>query len=68
MENNMSDNFDINVKMPILKSIKLRLFSVSNQRELLLDFLYWRETEIHPADAINIVNKFLEQKKSNNCC
>lgn len=68
MKDNMSDNFDINVKMPIWKSIKLRLFSVSNQRELLLDFLYWRETEIHPADANNIVNKFLEQKKSNNSC
>ena len=36
---------------------------VSNRRELLLDFLYWRETEIHPADANKIVNNFLEQKK-----
>lgn len=41
---------------------------VSNRRELLLDFLYWRESEIHPADANNIVNKFLEQKKTNNSC
>lgn len=68
MKDNMSDNFDINVKMPIWKSIKLRLFSVSNQRELLLDFLYWRESEIHPADANKIVDNFLEQKKSNNSC
>jgi hypothetical protein len=68
MKDNMSDNFDINVKMPIWKSIKLRLFSVSNQRELLLDFLYWREDEIHPSDANKIVNKYLEQKKSNNSC
>jgi len=68
MKDNMSDNFDINVKMPIWKSIKLRLFSVSNQRELLLDFLYWREDEIHPADANKIVNKYFEQKKSNNSC
>ena len=41
---------------------------VSNRRELLLDFLYWRETEIHPEDANKIVNNFLEQKKSNNSC
>lgn len=68
MKDNMSDNFDINVKMPIWKSIKLRLFSVSNQRELLLDFLYWRESEIHPADANKIVHNFFEQKKSNNSC
>ena len=45
---------------------KLLIQRVSNQRELLLDFLYWRETEIHPADANKIVNNFLEQKKSNN--
>ena len=68
MKDNMSDNFDINVKMPIWKSIKLRLFSVSNQRELLLDFIYWREKEIHPADANKIVDNYLEQKKSNNSC
>jgi hypothetical protein len=68
MKDNMSDNFDINVKMPVWKSIKLRLFSVGNQRELLLDFLYWREKEIHPADANKIINNYLEQKKSNNSC
>ena len=48
------------------KSIKWYLFSARNKRRLLLDFIYWRETEIHPADANNIVNKFLEQKKYNN--
>ena len=68
MEDNMSDNFDINVKIPIGKSIKLRLFSDSCQKKMLLDFLYWRESEIHPADATKIVNNFLEQKKSNNSC
>lgn len=68
MKDNMSDNFDINVKMPVWKSIKLRLFSVGNQRELLLDFLCWREKEIHPADANKIINNYLEQKKSNNSC
>ncbi len=53
----------------LIKKLKaLRLYFVSNRRELLLDFLYWRETEIHPADANNIVNKYLEQKKSNNSC
>ena len=36
MENNMSDDFDINVKMPFLNSMKLRLFSVSNQSDDIL--------------------------------
>lgn len=62
----MTDNFDLNVKIPIWKSIKMRFFSVNSQRKLLLDFIYWRENEIHPADANNIINNYLEQKKSNN--
>jgi len=41
---------------------------VSNRRELLLDFIYWRENEIHPADANKIVNNYLAKQKSNNCC
>ena len=41
---------------------------VSNRRELLLDFIYWREKEIHPADANKIVNNYLTERKSNNCC
>ena len=40
MENNMSDDFDINVKMPIWKSIKLRLFSVS-ERSSFEKAMYW---------------------------
>ena len=36
MENNMSDDFDINVKMPFSNSMKLRLFSVSNQSDDIL--------------------------------
>ena len=32
----MSDDFDINVKMPFLNSMKLRLFSVSNQSDDIL--------------------------------
>ena len=36
MENNMSDDFDINVKIPFLNSMKLRLFSVSNQSDDIL--------------------------------
>ena len=36
MENNMSDDFDINVKMPFLNRMKLRLFSVSNQSDDIL--------------------------------
>lgn len=41
---------------------------VSNRRELLLDFIYWREKKIHPADANKIVNNYLAERKSNNCC
>ena len=63
MKDNMSDNFDINVKMPIWKSIKLRLFSVSNQQELLLDFIYWREPDIHPMDAEKLIDIYLSQNK-----
>ena len=40
---------------------------VSNRMELLLDFIYWREKEIHPADANKIVNNYLAERKSNNC-
>lgn len=36
MENNKCDDFDINVKMPFLNSMKLRLFSVSNQSDDIL--------------------------------
>ena len=36
MENNMSDDFDINVKLPFSNSMKLRLFSVSNQSDDIL--------------------------------
>ena len=32
----MSDDFDINVKMPFSNSMKLRLFSVSNQSDDIL--------------------------------
>jgi hypothetical protein len=44
----------------------LKLFDVSQQRELLLDFSYWWFKDLHPADATKIVSKYIGNK-SNNC-
>lgn len=43
--------------MKIFKSLKL-YFS----KKLLLNFIYWREKEIHPADANKIIDKYLTEK------
>ena len=42
--------------------IKLPIFRFISKKKLLLEFLCWRENEIHPSDANNIVNKFLDKK------
>ncbi len=39
---------------------------VNYRRELLLDFMYWDDEDLHPADAHNIINKY-DDYKSNNC-
>ena len=35
----------------------------AKEKKILLDFIYWREHEIHPMDASNIIDKYLSQKK-----
>lgn len=44
-----------------------RLFETEKQNAkkklFLLDFIYWREPEIHPMDASKIIDKYLSQKK-----
>ena len=64
MKDNMSDNFDINVKMPIWKSIKLRLFGVSNQRELLVRFIKYLNSPdaLTFADDNNLIDNFLKHQ------
>lgn len=57
----ISDDFDITAKFPNFKKFKLKIFNRKNKEKLLLDFLYWREKDIHPADANNLVNKFLNR-------
>lgn len=40
-----------------LKKIEIKVESF--KRKQLLDFLYWRENEIHPDDANKLVDKYL---------
>ena len=50
----------------LIMKLALLIGGVSYRRELLLDFSYWREKNLHPADAHNIINKY-DDYKSNNC-
>ena len=34
-------------------------------KKILLDFINWREHEIHPMDASNIIDKYLSKNKKN---
>jgi len=49
------------------KVMMLALFvgGVNYRRELLLDFMYWDDDDLHPADAHKIVSKY-DAYKSNN--
>lgn len=32
-------------------------------RQVIIDFLYWREKDIHPSDAHNLVTKYFNQQQ-----
>ena len=51
----------------LIMKLALLIGGVSYRRELLLDFAYWREKDLHPADAHKIINKY-DDYKANNCC
>ena len=46
--------------------MKLSLFigGVNYRRELILDFMYWDDKDLHPADAHKVMNKY-DTYKSN---
>jgi len=34
------------------------------KKKIILNFLYWRESEIHPCDANNLVEKYFKESKN----
>lgn len=52
--------------MITIEGIK-RTFEIEKQNSLdrkkLLDFIYWREPDIHPADANKLIDIYLSQNK-----
>jgi len=50
----------------LIMILALRIGGVNYRRELLLDFWYWLEKDLHPADAHKIISRY-DAYKSNNC-
>ena len=57
--------------MITIEGIK-RTFEIEKQnaldRKKLLDFIYWREPDIHPMDAGKLIDIYLSQNKQKNEC
>jgi len=50
----------------IIMRLALFIGGVNYRRELLLDFMYWDDKDLHPTDAHKVINKY-DTYKSNNC-
>lgn len=62
---NYRDNWRNKAGRLIMK-LALNIGGISYRRELLLDFIYWLEKDLHPADAHKVISRY-DSYKSNNC-